>query len=418
MSALGNIVIVGAGQAGGRCAHALREFGYTGRIMLIGDEAEHPYERPPLSKALLGPAAATTRIHLHALESYAQRGIELMLGRRVARLLPKRRELILDDETVLGYDRCILATGGRARMWPGRLSGNGGRVVTLRSVHDAHALRERLNNAKRVAIIGGGFLGLECADAACSLGLDVTVIESGDRLLPGKLPTALGAQLQHRHTDRGVTFRLGDEVEYIVDEDGASEVHVQLKSGEDVAADVCLVAIGQVPNDALAVEAGLETGNGIHVDACCRTSAADVYAAGDCASFPFGLDARRIRLESWQNAEQQSRVAAANAFGMNEMYSPLPWFWTDQTGWNFQFLGMQDATAPDPEWLVRRTPDSANERSVWLSMRGNVIAAAVAVNSGGDMQPLRKLIGSAARLDRALLLDPSVRLSTLSKSQQ
>jgi 3-phenylpropionate/trans-cinnamate dioxygenase ferredoxin reductase component len=409
------IVVIGAGQAGARAALALREFGHDGPITLVGNEVEAPYERPPLSKAMLGADAHCTRVRLHEFEHYAQRDIVLMLGRNVHRLLRGPREIVLDDGTVLPYDRCILATGGRARRWPGALEGDAARVITLRSIHDAHALRERLASVHRLAIVGGGFLGLECADAAASLGIDVTVLEAGAALLPDKMPAALAQALKRRHEDKGVRFEMGARITRIVDRPQRA-VDIELEGAACVNADLCLIAIGQTPNVELALEAGLETGNGIHVDVHCRTSDPAIFAAGDCASFPSGAQGERVRLESWQNAEEQSRIAAACVLGHDVSYAPLPWFWTDQTGWNIQFLGLLRKNARI-EWITRRWPASASTREVWMGLDdGGHMIAAVAINSGADMQPLRMLIGRSTAVDIALLEDPAIKLAKIAKS--
>ena len=409
-----NIVVIGAGQAGARTALALREFGHEGSIAIIGDEIEPPYERPPLSKALLGQDHSSARVRLHELQHYEKFGIDLLLGRHVKRIQRGEGRVILEDGSQLHYDRCILATGGKARSWPGAVEGDGKRIFTLRTIDDAHRLRRQLEAAKHLIVIGGGFLGLECADSAISLGVSVTVIEAGSRLLPDKMPAQLAGILQQRHEARHVDFRLGAKVAGIVDQPGRNLV-VELEDGERVEADLCLVAVGQTPNVELAAACGLETGNGIHVDAQCRTSDPRILAAGDCASFPFGPHGARVRLESWHNAEQQSRVAAASALDMESQYAPLPWFWTDQAGWNIQFLGLLSRDEP-LEWVVRKGEGASSERELWIGLREGVIASAVAINSGGDIQPLRSLIGRGAIVDRETLLDPSIKLAKVAKA--
>ncbi|MDR5879788.1 FAD-dependent oxidoreductase [Caballeronia sp. LZ032] len=412
MNALAHVVIVGAGQAGARCAHALREFGYDGAVSLVGDEPDAPYERPPLSKAMLGAHAGATRVHLYEAARYDDARIDLLLGTRALRLRADEHAIDLDDGRTLRYDRCILATGGRARPWPGRIRGDGARLLTLRSLAHARVLRERLQQARSLIVIGGGFLGLECADAARAQGIDVTVIESRHSLLPDKLPAALSAQLLKRHEARGIRFRFGGQIKQIVDEPG-KPLRVSLRDGETCDADLCLIAIGQLPNVELAAQAGLVTDTGIAVDRLCRTSAPHVYAAGDCVSFPFGETGRRVRVESWQNAEQQSRAAAANALGIETPYTLLPWFWTDQADWNMQFLGLEDPLAPDMRWIVRDGSTQNSARAVWIGLRDARPVAAVALNSGGDVTPLRKLLASGAPVEEAALADTGQRLGKL-----
>jgi len=415
-----NILIIGAGQAGARTALALRELGHIGTITLIGDECEPPYERPPLSKDILGADATCTHlsshIQLHAPEHYAQLNIELLLGLKVSTLNRQEHTICLSNGSVLSFDRCVLTTGGRAKRWSGELLGNGKRVVTLRTLRDAQHIRHHLQSIRNLIIIGGGFLGLECAHAANTLGISTTVVESCDRLLPERMPAPLSQRLQTRHENNGVQFRLGTSVARIIDTpdvyDPVTPLTVVLENGEQLHAQLCLIAIGQTPNIELAVQAGLETGNGIHVDTQCRSTDPSIFAAGDCASFPFGEDGTRVRIESWHNAEQQSRIAAANVLGLDTHYTPLPWFWTDQGGWNIQFLGLSMG-GQALTWIVRH--GQAADKSVWLGLQDGKILASITVNSGGDIAPLRTLMTCGAVIAPSLLTDPAVKFSKLAK---
>ncbi|SDV46822.1 NAD(P)/FAD-dependent oxidoreductase [Chitinasiproducens palmae] len=429
-----HIAIVGAGQAGLRCAETLRANGFDGRVTMIGDEPHLPYERPPLSKGVLAGHGDAGAIHLRARDAFgkeaAQLDVDLLLDREVTSLDATARRLTLRDGMRIDFDRCILATGGRARPWPN--TARHGSIVTLRSLDDAYRLRERLRPGQRMLVIGAGFLGLECADAARGRGVAVTVVERGEQLLNGRLPSTVAAQLRGRHQANGIAFRFGATIANLAERanrtpGGANDanaastpaVRLTLGSGEVLDGDFCLVATGQVPNDALAARAGLATADGIVVDGWCRTSSPHIFAAGDCARFPYGTPPRTVRLESWQNAEQQSRVAARNAMcadGQAVRYALLPWFWTDQAGWNIQMLGWRGPDEPPLTWVVRTATGSENERCVWFGLEDGVLVAAVAINSGADVAPLRTLIGARARFDATQWLDAGTRLAALSRA--
>ncbi|MCA3931341.1 FAD-dependent oxidoreductase, partial [Burkholderia sp.] len=282
----------------------------------------------------------------------------------------------------------------------------GGRhVYALRTLADAMRLRERLATAKSVAVIGGGFLGLEFAASARQRGLDVTIFESASRLLARAVPAAFAARLRDKHESHGVRF-VFDACGLRVDDSGQG-LRLETESGS-AGFDFCVVAIGQTPNDDLARRSGIETDNGIVVDTYCRTSVPGIYAAGDCANFPFGATGRRLRLESWQNAQEQAIVAAANMTGEPLAYRPTPWFWTDQYDWNIQMLGMPDSAIES--WVERPSPDG---KALSIGLRGGAIVYALAVNQGGELRALRRLLERGTPVDPAALADPSVKLRQL-----
>jgi 3-phenylpropionate/trans-cinnamate dioxygenase ferredoxin reductase subunit len=400
-----SILIIGAGQAGGRAAQTLREQGFGGRLLLAGDESLRPYERPPLSKGVLTAAdsASCFDAWLHPLAFYDEQRIEWLHDGVVGLDLTERVARLASGADVR-YDRCLFTTGGRARRLP-ELAGRRN-VVTLRTLPDALRLRERLAEARRVAVLGGGFLGLEFAASARARGLDVTVVEAGDALLGRALPAHFAARLRVKHESHGVSFKM--RAALLGCAEHASGVTLQFAEGPPLDADLCVVAIGQQPNDELAKLAGLQTGNGIHVDVCCRTSAPDVYAAGDCANFPLDASGRRVRLESWQNAQDQAIVAARNMLGDALEYQPTPWFWTDQYDWNIQMLGMPDG--PVDAWVER---PGAQDKTLLMGLRNGVIVQALAVNSGGDLRAIRRLVEQALPVDTRALADPAIKLRQL-----
>jgi 3-phenylpropionate/trans-cinnamate dioxygenase ferredoxin reductase subunit len=398
-------LIIGAGQAGGRAAQTLRAQGFDGSVLLVGDEQERPYERPSLSKSVLTSTNDTDCFDawLHPHEFYKDSRIE-WIAESVSELDATRRIAKLGSGRVIGYDKCLITTGGRARRLPDTPDSR--HVFTLRTLTDAMRLRERMAGARRVAVIGGGFLGLEFAASARNRALEVTVVESGEHLLGRAMPSHFAERLKAKHESNGVGFILGARLSACVEH--AEGVSLSFANGTSLDVDFCIVAIGQHPNEELASKAGLTTGNGIHVDAHCRTSAENVLAAGDCANFPFGSAGRRIRLESWQNAQEQAIVAARNLLGEAFEYRPNPWFWTDQYDWNIQMQGMPDG--PVSEWIERRTSE---DKTLLMGLRDQTIVYALAVNNGGELRAIRRLIDQGTPVDPRNLADPTIKLRQL-----
>ncbi|SAK96246.1 NAD(P)/FAD-dependent oxidoreductase [Caballeronia ptereochthonis] len=396
------VLIIGAGQAGARAAEALRMHGFEGRVVLVGDERHAPYERPPLSKDVLVAQddADCFKGWVHAAELYRDSRIE-WLNDRVLQLDTQRHVATLERGGELRYDHCLLTTGGHARQLPGVPEGP--HTFYLRTLDDAMRLRARLTTARSVAVIGAGFLGLEFAASARTRGLDVSVFESASSLLSRALPPAFSERLRAKHETHGVRFIFGAKQLQVK----GHATGVQVDSANF---DLCVIAIGQEPNDELAKAAGIATGNGIGVDRHCRTSAPDVYAAGDCANFPYGASDRATRLESWQNAQEQALVAARNIVGEAATYAPTPWFWTDQYDWNIQMLGMPD-TAVD-QWIERAGADG---KTVLMGLRDGVIVQALAINQGGELRAIRRLVEEATPVDAGMLADPTVKLRQLER---
>ncbi|MGE4014453.1 MAG: NAD(P)/FAD-dependent oxidoreductase, partial [Alphaproteobacteria bacterium] len=344
MSSLERIVIVGAGQAGGRAAQALRQAGYTGSLILVGDERWAPYERPPLSKALILANDGHEKVRLHDPTYYGQHNIDLRLGAVAARIDRVAKRLELADGTTLPYDRLMLATGARVRKLaiPGaELNG----IFYLRDLADSESIRTRISAGVKVAVIGGGFIGLEIAASAKKRGAEVTVLEAADRLMGRAVAREIGDWFAGMHRRHGVDIRLGVQVKAI---EGADKVEaVALGDGAKVAADLVIVGIGIVPNVELAKDAGLTIDNGIVVDEFGRTSDPDIYAAGDVANQPNHFLGRRLRLESYQNAQDQGMAVAVNmidggAAGAPKAYEDSLWVWSDQHDVNLQMTGAPD----------------------------------------------------------------------------
>lgn len=332
------MAIVGAGHVGGRAAQTLREAGWRGRIVLIGAEPHWPYERPPLSKGLLTGERAASQCALRAPQAWHDDEIE-RLHATVLALDPAAHTLSLNDGATLGYEALLLATGGHVRQLAIPVSAAArANVRYLRTLDDAAALAPRLAPGARIAVVGGGFIGLEVAASARARGCEVTVIEAGARLLGRAVPETLAAQVHALHARHGVRIVLDAAVQAIESRaDGA--LTVLLGDQASVDADTVIVGIGIEPADELARAAGLEVARGMIVDETLRTSAPGIYAAGDVAVFPSRFGAHRLRQETWHNAETQARVAAHNLLGAREAYRELPWFWSDQYDHQLQVAG-------------------------------------------------------------------------------
>jgi 3-phenylpropionate/trans-cinnamate dioxygenase ferredoxin reductase component len=400
------IVIAGAGECGTRAAFTLREQGWDGRIVLVGDEP--PYERPPLSK--------TGEYKLICGgEALSDAGITFLAGAEAAGLDTAAHVLTLADGRRLPYRSLLLATGARAR----RLPFGGAPVHVLRSYADAAALRAKLAPGRRVAVIGGGFIGLELAACAAALGARVTVIELGPRLMGRAVPARVAAVMAGRHVAAGVDLRCGTGVTGLAGT-GAG-VEITLAEGTAIKADVVVAGVGSVPETTLAAAAGIETGDGIVVDERFATSAPDVFAAGDCCSYPHPLyGGRPLRLESWRAAQEHGAAAARAMLGEprpdgTEPYAGVPWFWSDQHDYTLQVAGL--ASAADRE-VVRVRPDGVE---IWfgLSDGGRLVAAAAAGPGNSvarDIKLAEMLIARRAAPDPVTLADPAVTLKSALRS--
>ena len=398
------IVVIGAGEAGARVSLGLREQGFDGDITLIGEEAGAPYERPPLSKAsLLAPdePAAPVIADAHRFESL---NVEHLRGVAASAIDREARRVALSDGRSLRYDRLVLATGARPR----RLAVPGAEYgLTLRTHEDALALRARLRPGARVVIVGAGFIGLELAASARARGCAVTVIEAADRVLQRATPPELSTPVEARHRAEDVDIRLGAGVSAFEPD------AVRLADGRTLAADLIVVGVGAVPEVALAREAGLTIDNGIAVDARLSTSDPDIFAVGDCASFPHPLfGGRRLRLEAWRNAIDQGGFAARALMGAQDAYQAIPWFWSDQYDLCLQIAGVPDAGVR----IVGRDLGDGAKLVFHLDAQGGLVA----VGGFGALGKIAKevrlgemLIARAARPDPAALASPAVKLKSL-----
>lgn len=361
------IVIVGAGECGARAAFALREKGYEGDITLIGAEPHLPYERPPLSKEGLveqqGPK------HVADADRYQSAEIKVLTGAAVEGIDRSAKTVRMADGRELSYDRLLLATGANPRHFHGQPQATP-LIRVLRTHADAEAIRLKLAPGKVLAIIGGGFIGLELAATARKLGAEVVLLEGLPRVLSRGVPEEIAAVVAERHRLEGVDICCNARIACI--EEREERAHIQLGDGDSLVADLIVVGIGAVPNTALAEAAGLVVDNGIAVDETLCTSDPNIFAAGDCCSFPLGhYDGRRIRLEAWRNAQDQGTLAAANLLGAAETIASVPWFWSDQYDLTLQIVGLSEGAAT----MVRRDLGEGAFILFHLDASGRLISA-------------------------------------------
>lgn len=398
-----HVVVVGAGEAGGRVAHELLTGGWTGTITLVGGEDRPPYERPPLSKSVLLDDDP------RPVEPYRDGALDdprltLRTGATVTALDLEGRLVHLDDGSDLPFDRLVLATGATPRRI-GHLPG----VPALRTYDEALALRSALAAARSLLVVGGGLIGLEVAAAARAKGVAVTVVEAEPQVLGRAVPAPVAAALASRHQDEGVDLRLPATVtsaELVGD-----GWQVTLSDGAEVRADLVLQAVGSVPGTELAAAAGIEVDDGIVVDAQMRTSATDVWAVGDCTRGPVAPGGRRVRVESWRMAHDQAVTAAASILGREPVHDAVPWFWSDQYDLSLQVSGLAAAAVT---WVERPEPDGTSVH-LGLDDDGRLVCAAGVGRAAvaKDVRMAERLLAARATPDPAALADPVQQLRSL-----
>ncbi len=402
MAARQTYVVVGAGLAAGRAVQELREAGFDGHLVLYGEEAQLPYERPPLSKGYLTGKDDFASAVVHPREWYRDSDVDLRLGRRVTTIDPIART-VTAGRSRQEYDKLLLATGSRPRHLT--IADDSAAPVTyLRTVEDSDRIKSQLQPGRRLVIVGGGWIGLEVAAAARSAGVHVTVLEALDLPLVGVLGHEVASIFASLHTSRGVDLRVEAKVASIDGDQGA--VIVGLADGSSVKGDLLVVGIGAVPATTLARTAGLRTRNGIVVDQFLRTSELDIYAAGDVANaYHPSLD-RHLRVEHWDNAIQQGVVAARNMVGQGVPYDRLPYFYSDQYELGMEYLGHVGPDGYD-QVVLRGRPAEGTFTALWL-LEGRVLAGMHA-NDWDAMDSIRKIVGARRLPDD--LHDQSVSLA-------
>jgi 3-phenylpropionate/trans-cinnamate dioxygenase ferredoxin reductase subunit len=395
------ILIVGAGHAGGSAAAFLRQYGFAGEIVLAGDEPLAPYQRPPLSKAWLKGEADSDSLLLRPESFYEQQHIVLRRGLRAERLNRSERSVTFTSGEVMGFDRLVLATGARPRTLnlPGAdLAG----VLALRSAADADVLKTALRPGVTLAVVGGGYVGLEAAASARALGCNVVVLEREARLLARVASAPMAAFFEAYHQAHGVAIMTGADVAGFVGRAGAV-TGVQLADGSTIACDVALVGVGAIPNVELARDAGLDCADGVVVDLTAVTSDPAIFAIGDVTHRPMPLYDRKFRLESVPNALEQAKQAACAITGRSAPAPEVPWFWSDQYDLKLQIAGVPF----DADQIVSRGDPTMSPFAIFY-LKNSRILAVEAVNAPAEFMGGRLLIGRGVQIDANRLADVSI----------
>lgn len=406
MDSTEHVVIVGAGHAGGTAAALLRQYGFGGRVTMVGDEGILPYQRPPLSKAWLKGAVSVEELYLKPAAFYEKNEILLQLDEKAQSIDPQRSCLHLSGGTPLAYDRLILATGARAR----RLEiahGDSEGIIYLRDMRHAATLKDRLAGARSMAVLGGGYVGLEVAATARQLGVDVLVIEREPRLLARVASAPVSDFVRKLHEREGVKLRFSASISAIEARQGRLAALV-LEDGERIECDLFLVGIGAAPNDELAREAGLACEQGIVVDETSRTTHPHIYAIGDVTRRRVSANELAPRIESVSNALDQAKQVACAIVGRTVPLAEAPWFWSDQYATKLQIVGV---TKPTDTMVVR--PTACGGGLAVLHLRGKVLRAAEMVNSAREFLLAKRAIASGFIVDPGALTGAQMPLSAL-----
>lgn len=400
-----SVVIVGAGQAGCDLTTALRQQGFEGRIVLIGDEPVLPYRRPPLSKAYLSDEMTEDALYIKPQKTYEKQNVEVITGVRVESIDRGAHTVKLSNGETIEYGKLVLATGGHARRLPlpGAEKPN---VHYVRTIADIKRLKAQFKAGQRLMIIGGGYIGLEAAAVGIKKELKVTLVEALPRLLARVTGPELSTYYDGVHRRHGVDIKLGAGVEAL--EGGDTVETVVLADGTRLDADIVIVGIGLIPNTELAEAAGVDVDNGILVDVYCQSSDPDILAAGDCTNHEHGFLQRRIRLESVPNASEQARVVAANICGKPVPHEGVPWFWSDQYDLKLQMVGINQGYE---EVVIRGSMEDNNFAAFYLC--DGVVISADTVNRPKDFMVAKKLVAGRVKADAATLVDESIELKSL-----
>jgi 3-phenylpropionate/trans-cinnamate dioxygenase ferredoxin reductase subunit len=399
---ISTIVIVGGGQAGAQAIDTLRREGYKGRLVLVSDEPQLPYQRPPLSKKFLSGELAAERLLFRHQAFYDDHGIELKLGLRATSIVAAERKIVLSDGSEIVYDRLLLCLGAVSRLLTCAGADLPG-VHYLRNLADVPQIQAALTPGTRAVIIGGGYIGLETAATARKMGCLVTVLEMADRIMNRVVASNVSEYFAHEHRSQGVNVVCNTRVVRL---EGSDRVErVVCADGTSYAADLLVVGVGAVANMQLAQDAGLKCENGIVVDEFCRTSDAAIYAAGDCTYHPSLRFDMRVRLESVDNAFEQAKTAALNILERPTVHDRVPWFWSDQFDNKLLIVGLSQG---HDQQITRGDPATRSFTVCYL--KGGELLAVEAINHSKDYMAARKLIADRVRPNLDKLADPQVAL--------
>lgn len=392
------IVIAGAGHAAGQAAVSLRQGGFPGRIIMIGEEPYLPYQRPPLSKKFLAGELEIQRLYIRQERFYAEHDVEVRLATRVEEIERAQQSVLLSDGSRQSFDRLLLATGSRVRKLDiagAELKG----VHYLRTIDDVRGIQTSFKPGARLIVIGAGYIGLEVAAVAATQGLNVTVLEVADRVMNRVVAPEVSEFFERVHREEGVDIRCNrDPGGILVGDDAVTAV--RSPDGEELPADLVVIGVGILPAVDIAEAAGLSCDNGIVVDELCRTSDANILAIGDCTNHPNPLLRRRLRLESVHNAQEQAKTAAATILKKLQPYAQIPWFWSDQYDLKLQIVGI---SGEHDKVVLRGDPESRSFAAFY--MRGDLLIAVDAINKPREFMLSKKLIANGARIEPEILAD-------------
>ena len=401
-------VVIGASQAGGWVAKTLRNEGFEGSVILIGEEPYLPYERPPLSKGALAGEATLESTYFWAPEEYDDLDIDVRLKTRATKIDREKKQVTLDNGDTLKFDRLAITTGARVRVLPIEGSNLDG-IFYLRTMADTKAIRATLQEGTKALIVGGGWIGLECASTLKKLNCEVTIIEAAERLCGRAVTPEISDWMFHFHTNRGIKIKLNTTLNSFTGESYLSKAN--LSNGEIINIDMAIIGIGVIPNVQLAEDAGLKVDNGIVVDTKTQTSDPNIFAAGDVTNHPNEILGRHIRLESWENAQNQGIVAGKALLDLAEPYAEIPWFWSDQFDTNIQMIGLPE------NWdstVTRGEPKSDEFTTFYL--RNNQIIGAISINAPRDLRFAKRLMQAKKHLSVEDLANTGVKLQSLLKN--
>jgi 3-phenylpropionate/trans-cinnamate dioxygenase ferredoxin reductase subunit len=400
------IIIAGAGHAAGQVSVSLRQGGFDGQIIMIGEEPYLPYQRPPLSKKYLAGELELDRLLLRQQKFYDEHDVDVRVSTRVDQIDRSNQSVTLSTGEQLGYDRLVIAIGSQVRKidLPGvDLAG----VHYLRTIDDVRAMQPDFQPGKNLIVIGAGYIGLEVAAVAVTRGLNVTVREMADRVMNRVVCPEVSAFFEKVHREAGVDIRCNRNPNSELLGDGHVEA-LRAADGQEFPVDMVCIGVGILPTTDIAEAAGIECDNGVLVDEFCRTSDPNILAVGDCTNHPNSLLGRRLRLESVHNAQEQAKTAAATICGQLKPYAQIPWFWSDQYDLKLQIVGL---AGTHDQVVLRGNPDDRSFAAFY--MEGDRLVAVDAINRAREFMLSKKLIAQGARLDPEILADESIEFKDL-----
>ena len=399
-----DIVIVGAGQSAGQCVVSLRSGGFKGSITIIGEESHPPYQRPPLSKGYLSDKVGIDRVYTKPENFYQEKEVTLLLSKRVEAINREENIVLLSNGDSVKYKKLVLATGSRVR----KLNVAGSHfsnIHYLRDIEDANNIKHLIKSKKKLVVVGAGYIGLEVAAVATESGLAVTVIEMAERVMNRTVDPLISEYYKKLHENHGVEIHLNTPLEAF---GGTKSVSKVFCSNLALNADCVVVGAGILPNQEIALNAGLKCDNGIWVDEFCKTEDDNIYACGDCTNHPNKSLNTRLRLESVHNALEQGKTVASSLLKKNIAYNQVPWFWSDQYDHKLQIVGISG----DHDKVVKRGSEE-NRSFLLFYLKKNKLIAVDAVNNPKEFMICKKLVANKIKISSDYISDPSINLSEL-----